>query len=153
MPSALKLSPEWGYWGVSGEEHDLKPPYGLPVSAAPRHLRVRSPQRSASDALRLTSDEVREAFDRYRIAWQLKSETMSSLTDMVLLPEYQHIIGLGRPAVPYIIESLRTELDHWFWALKSIVGVDHAEGAETMREAADKWIAWYDSLAFDDQPG
>ncbi|MDP7738995.1 hypothetical protein [Mycobacterium paragordonae] len=89
---------------------------------------------------------VRVKFERYRNAWQAKTATMSSLAEMVMLDEYQHIIGLGRQAVPFLIEELRHELDHWFWALKAIVGEDHASHASTMREAAAMWIAWYDDL-------
>jgi hypothetical protein len=98
------------------------------------------------DPLYLTPSVVREKFDDYRMAWQLRSETLSSVSEIVMLQEYQHIIGLGRPAIPFIIEALRNEVDHWFWALTSIVGQDHAEGAQTLQEAADRWIAWYDAL-------
>jgi hypothetical protein len=69
---------------------------------------------------------------------------MSVVRDMVILPSYQHIIGLGPAAVPLIIERLRDEADHWFWALKAIVGEDKAAGATTVKEAARRWIEWYD---------
>lgn len=94
--------------------------------------------------------DVRQVFERNHLAWRAKKQFMSSLTDMVLLPEYQRIIGLGAPVLPLIIESLRTEPDHWFWALVAIVGEDHAAGAETLREAADKWIAWFDAQVRDE---
>ncbi|OZE22150.1 hypothetical protein CH262_18945 [Rhodococcus sp. 05-2255-1e] len=67
------------------------------------------------------------------------------MTEMILLPAYQRIIGLGKPAVPLIVDELREGVDHWFWALSAITGTDHAAGATTMSEAAARWIAWYDS--------
>jgi hypothetical protein len=105
-----------------------------------------NPRRSPA-ALRRSNTEVRIKFERYRLAWQDKAAAMSVLNDIAVLDEYQHIIGLGLPVVPFIIEELRHELDHWFWALKAIVGEDHAAEASTMKEAAEMWIAWYDSLS------
>lgn len=100
--------------------------------------------------LQMSASEVRETFDHNRMIWQLKCELLSSLTEIVFMPEYQRIIGLGPQVVPLIIESLREEVDHWFWALTSIVGYDHGAGAETMQEAAERWIAWYDALMGDE---
>jgi hypothetical protein len=57
-------------------------------------------------------------------------------------PAYQRIIGLGQPAVPLLIEELRTRPDHWFWALSCIVGIDPAQGATTVESAAERWINW-----------
>lgn len=88
---------------------------------------------------------VRKQFEEYRDAWQQKSQFMSSVTDIVLIPEYQKIIGLGRPALPLIIDELRHSVDHWFWALTAIAGADYAEGATTLSEASDRWIEWYDA--------
>lgn len=157
MSSALKLSEDWNYWGLetvdeeseaveddwSGPRGELRNPYIQP----PRHVRLAirksgPPQRDAG--------EIRQRFERDRMLWEMKTETMSSLSDMVLLDEYQRIVGLGPAGVPLIIEALRDEPDHWFPALRAIVGIDHAEGAETLREAADRWISWYDSDLSDD---
>lgn len=88
---------------------------------------------------------VAERFERLRDWW--KSETMfsSSVQQKVMHPAYQEIIGLGPQVVPHIVEHLRTAPDHWFWALRAIVGEDHASGASTPLAAAEQWIAWFDS--------
>jgi hypothetical protein len=99
---------------------------------------------------RLTDEEIRSRFERDRDVWLAKSATMSSIVDMAMLPEYQRIIGLGAAVVPLIIEELRTEADHWFWALVSVVGEDHGTGAETISEAAERWVTWFDSLSIDE---
>ena len=154
MISALKVGDDWNYWEVpSHQEHHPKPDYGLPSRQPRKRVRIRFQERhgrSPAEILELADAEVRESFERDRAAWRAKSKHMSSPTDVVLLPEYQRIIGLGRPAVPLIIESLREKLDYWFWALRSIVGEDHATEARTMRDAADSWISWYDALIRDE---
>ena len=43
---------------------------------------------------------------------------------MVAQPAYQHIIALGRRAVPLILRELEQNPSHWFWALHSITGAD-----------------------------
>jgi hypothetical protein len=57
-------------------------------------------------------------------------------------PAYLKIIGLGAPAIPWILEELRDAGGHWFWALESITREDPAPNAETMQELKDTWLAW-----------
>jgi hypothetical protein len=87
---------------------------------------------------------VVERFERLRADWHQATWSMSSLTSMVMHPAYQAIIGLGPQVVPILIEDLRSEPEHWFWALRAIVGDDHGHGATTLREAADRWISWFE---------
>ena len=54
----------------------------------------------------------------------------------------QRIVGLGPRVVPLIIEQLRRDVDHWFWALAMIVGHDAAPAARTVDEAAKGWVEW-----------
>lgn len=97
--------------------------------------------RSQSD-----KDDLRETFERLKRAWVEKSEHMSVVADMVLLDEYLEIIGLGPRVIPLIIETLRNEGGHWFFALKALAGgVDHAAGAKTVKEGRKRWIEWYES--------
>lgn len=88
---------------------------------------------------------IRERFDRDAAQWLHETMIMSSVTDIVMNPAYQRIIGLGPAAVPLIIERLRQEPEHWFWALTAIIGEDHAAGATTIPEAARRWISWYEN--------
>lgn len=91
------------------------------------------------------SHHVREEFERLRAAWLRKGARKGVLRDMVILPEYQRIIGLGMPVLPLIIDSLRKNPHHWSWALTAITGENPAAGSTTLREAAERWITWYDS--------
>jgi hypothetical protein len=96
----------------------------------------------------MTPEQIKERFDRDAAQWKQETLYASTLFDMTQTnPSYQRIIGLGPAAVPLIIDRLRQEPDHWFWALNAIVGDDKAKGAQTMPEAAQRWIEWYDGNA------
>lgn len=91
-----------------------------------------------------TYGDVESRFERDAAEWEDETLYMSTVIDMVTVPSYQRIIGLGPAVVPLIIERLREEPEHWFWALRAIVGEDKASGATSVLEAAHRWIEWYD---------
>ena len=59
-------------------------------------------------------------------------------------PAYQHVIGMGSLALPFILAELEREPDHWFWALKAITGEDPV--AEEQRGdvlgMTKTWLEW-----------
>jgi hypothetical protein len=87
-------------------------------------------------------DEVETRFEELAATWTAETLALSSLSDMVLHPAYQEILGLGLQVVPSILTRLEHEPDHWFWALRFITGADPAEGTETVHAAAQAWTAW-----------
>lgn len=93
---------------------------------------------------RRTDGQVAERLANLREWWTSETEYLSSVSKKVFHPAYQQIIGLGPQAVPLLIDFLREDPDHWFWALASIVGEDHATGTTTPTAAARRWIDWYD---------
>ena len=76
--------------------------------------------------------------------WRHSQGVTSSLTQMVMHPAYQQIIGMGEAAVPLIFRELEKKPDHWFWALKSITGVDPVseESRGNIRKMAAEWLEW-----------
>jgi hypothetical protein len=69
---------------------------------------------------------------------------MSNTAQMAMLRSYQNIIGMGPDAVPLILEELRREPDHWFWALEAIT-LDNPvppQDAGQLDKMALAWIAW-----------
>jgi hypothetical protein len=69
---------------------------------------------------------------------------MSNAAQMAMLRSYQNVIGMGEPAIPMILEELRQEPDHWFWALEAI-SLENPVPQESMgkvEEMADAWIQW-----------
>jgi hypothetical protein len=88
--------------------------------------------------------DLREQFRRLADEWREKSRHMSNTAQMAMLRPYQRIIGMGAPAVPLILEELRREPDHWFWALEAITGENPVppEVAGQVRQMAQAWVMW-----------
>ncbi len=87
---------------------------------------------------------VIERFQRLAAEWRERSIYLSNTAQMAMLEPYQRIIGMGPVVVPLILEELRREPDHWFWALESITDQNPvtAEAAGNVRLMADLWIQW-----------
>src|ERR1700687_3456708 len=77
--------------------------------------------------------------------WKKDTLVVSSVSDMVMHPAYQRIMSMGKPALPLILEELRSELDHWFYALEFIAGTegkDVAKGVDNLEDARSAWLEW-----------
>ena len=87
---------------------------------------------------------VGERFQRLVAEWKEQSRYLSNTAQMAMLTPYQRIIGIGRPAVPLILEELQREPDQWFWALESITEQNPVppEAAGKVRLMAQAWVQW-----------
>ena len=103
-----------------------------------RELQVQETNVSHVDA------ELRRRFESLAAQWKEETRYLSSTTDIATNGAYQRIIGMGMPAVPLILEDLRGQPYHWFWALSAITGEDPVPQRlhGRVREMADAWIAW-----------
>ncbi len=81
-------------------------------------------------------------FTKLAREWQQDTMFMSSITQMVIHPSYQRIIGMGQPAVPLILKELQQNPSYWFWALGAITGQNPAEKAGTFDEVVEAWLKW-----------
>ena len=93
----------------------------------------------------MVADQAR--FDLLVQQWKEDSQFLSLSAQMVLLPSYQEIIGMGPIAVPMILRQLISEgddPDHWHWALRSITGEDPVPDGDLgdTRRMADAWVLW-----------
>ncbi|MCY4661001.1 MAG: hypothetical protein OXF93_14475 [Acidobacteria bacterium] len=88
--------------------------------------------------------EARRRFDMYAEEWTAQTSHLSVLSRRVMHPSYQRIIGLGRDALPLILDRLLSRPDHWFWALRSISGEDpvRPEDVGTFDAMRDAWVSW-----------
>ncbi len=86
----------------------------------------------------------RDRFQRLRSQWKEQSRYISNTAQMSMLGLYQRIIGMGIVAVPLILEELRREPDHWFWALESITEENPVppEDAGRVQAMTAAWIRW-----------
>ena len=100
-----------------------------------RHYRFPVTRRSRDDA---------ERFHALAEMWRNDVLFTSSVTEMVLHPAYQRIIGMGVAAVPFLLRELERRPDHWFWALTAITGADPVkpEHRGKLREMAQAWLQW-----------
>ena len=92
----------------------------------------------------LAPPSTRSRFDQLARRWKQESEFMSNTAQMAMLRSYQSIIGMGSPAVPLLLDELRREPDHWFWALESITLENPVppQDAGQLDKMAQAWIAW-----------
>jgi hypothetical protein len=76
--------------------------------------------------------------------WKEERGASSSLTEIVLQPAYQRIIGLGPTVVPSILAELAATPDHWFWALTAITGTNPIpdEAAGDLSAMTQAWLDW-----------
>ena len=91
-----------------------------------------------------SSPFVADKFRRLAAQWRAERGPTSSISQLAMHPAYQQIIGMGMEVVPLLLGELARELDHWFWALKAITGVDPVSPASRgkMREMAEAWFHW-----------
>lgn len=91
-----------------------------------------------------TQLSLEETFNALAATWRAETGDYSSPVDKALNWNYQRIIGMGEPAVRYILEDLRAHGGHWYWALRAISGEspvppEAAGRADRVREA---WLQW-----------
>lgn len=66
------------------------------------------------------TETSRERFDGLKAQWKQERFGMSRTREMAMLLPYQKIIGMGKDAIPFVIEELRSDPDWWFWALEAL---------------------------------
>lgn len=83
-------------------------------------------------------------FHTLKKQWQLDTAVKSSISEIVMHPAYQQIIGMGPTAIPFILSEMRLSSDHWFWALKSISGDDPVEVQYrgNIKKMTEAWLQW-----------
>ena len=85
--------------------------------------------------------------------WRVQRGSTSSLTEIVLCPAYQSLIGMGAPAIRLIFSELRAEgndPDHWFWALQALTGANPVSEKDegNLPEMARAWLDWAASKGY-----
>lgn len=89
-------------------------------------------------------DELTSQFSSLAEQWRRETGMFSSITQMVIHPAYQRIIGMGTRAIVPILRDLQRRPDHWFWALTYITGENPVprESVGNLRQMADAWLEW-----------
>jgi hypothetical protein len=87
---------------------------------------------------------VSRIFSECLSKWKDETQFLSSMSDIVLHPSYQRIIGLGPDVVPFILQELEANGGHWFWALQALTGEDPVseEDRGRIRRMSAAWLNW-----------
>ena len=83
-------------------------------------------------------------FSNLEKEWKESTPMLSSITEIVMHPSYQQIIGMGPTVIPLIFLSMRRELGHWFWALSAITGENPVSIKQRgkIKEMTNAWLDW-----------
>ena len=117
--------------------------YGrLKIVAASTASELRTEPRSFGE-----DASLRKEFKKLVRQWRADTMLISSPREMAVHPAYQRIIALGAPAIPMIIEELRANGGHWFWALRFLANHDPVPKKNwgNVPEMKNCWLAWWDA--------
>jgi len=83
-------------------------------------------------------------FHQLKERWEAETDFLSSVSDIVMHPAYQQIIGMGPAAIPFILREMSIKQAQWFWALKSITNEDPVkpEHRGIVAEMSRAWLQW-----------
>ncbi len=111
---------------------------------APSRTRKSSPDRSLlpREDVEVKEEEVRAEFQALVESWYQETGHISSIQEKVMHPSYQRIIGMGRPAIPLVLQELRERPNFWFWALRFMTGEDPSKNAKGINNAVEAWSRW-----------
>lgn len=87
---------------------------------------------------------MREEFCELARRWRKDTQWLSSPTQIAMHPAYQAIIGMGAPALGWILEDLQADRAQWFWALKAIAREDPIPPQDRgdIARMTDRWLDW-----------
>lgn len=88
--------------------------------------------------------EIEQRFYRLANEWRDETAHISSMTQLIMHPKYQSIIGMGPDVLPILFRELRVNPDHWFWALRAITEEDptRPEDAGDVQKMRESWLNW-----------
>lgn len=91
------------------------------------------------------TESPRINFNQLKQEWIEETKILSSISEICMHPAYQQIIGMGKTVIPYIIQEMVENPNHWFWALKSITGVDPVPSDKRgkMEKMTNAWFKWW----------
>ena len=85
---------------------------------------------------------IAEEFDALANEWHAATDHLSVISDKVMHPAYQDMLGMGELAIPHIVRHLRKDRGWWFHALQHIARGDAAADAASKDDAIKAWTNW-----------
>ena len=92
----------------------------------------------------VAKNSLERQFRQLSHQWENETGMLSDLSQKVIHPAYQRIIGMGQDAIPFLLNELSKRPNHWFWALRSITGANPVKPEHRGRiKLMDKdWLCW-----------
>ena len=115
-------------------------------------FRVSREVEQAVQGLRLSLVEATldREFERLNQEWMNTLPQGCDVSEMVMHPAYQRIIGMGPRAVPLVLRELERTQGHWFWALHAMTGANPVpeESEGNIQKMAVAWLDWGRGLGY-----
>ena len=91
-----------------------------------------------------TATEIEAEFHRLAAEWKDETAHLSSPEMIAAHRAYQEIIGMGKDAIPFILQDLQKSPSQWFWALRAIAGDSpiRPEDRGDVDAMTDAWLDW-----------
>ncbi len=85
-----------------------------------------------------------ERFNELADQWEIETVLLSRTDLMIKHPAHQKIISMGEPAVPLILQRMRSQGGHWFTALREITNANPVQFADRGNVSAmqEAWLKW-----------
>jgi len=95
-------------------------------------------------AARKRKSRLRKKFSNLKEEWRKETRLMSDTYRMSRNRHYRGIIEMGMDVVPIILEDLRVEPDHWFYALQKITNENPVSPSIQghIKAMCSAWIKW-----------
>ena len=113
-------------------------------SAIVETARQRLPEETLWGAWASADSIPAEIFERLADEWERDRPRGVDITQMIAHPAYQSIIAMGPTAVPWLLDRLQENPNHWFVALRTITGVNPVppESRGRFKEMTAAWLEW-----------
>jgi len=89
-----------------------------------------------------TTSKLEQNFNALAGKWQSETCGFSSIAKKITNLNYYKIIAMGKPAIPFILRSLKNQPDHWFVALKALTDRDPTNPNDSFEQAVEAWLNW-----------
>ncbi|MFL0161959.1 hypothetical protein [Aquirufa salirivi] len=90
------------------------------------------------------NQQLKKRFDFFNSIWKNETIFSSSISEITNNSAYRSIIGLGQDILPFIINDLKINDAHWFYALEALTGQnpikEYHKGIVPLMKK--DWIEW-----------
>lgn len=126
------------------------PVFKIDETRSDYRIRFADPQQSSPIKVRVynisasVTKPTKAIFKECADKWKNDTAHLSIISQRLQHPAYQRIIRMGPSIVPFILEEMEQQPNHWFYALSLLTDANPipADFKGTVRDAADLWIRW-----------